>query len=197
MPEKCCPCRSVGQYCSILSFARASAFNRPAVEKFYDNLFSVMEKYEFAAQDIYNAVETGCTTVQKPKQVIAAKGRKQVGSVTSQERGGLVAVTYSINAAGNNIPPMFIFPRVNYHENFIRGAPPGSIGVASRSGWINEELFLIYLQHVITKTRCSREHKILLILDNHESHVTLKEVDLTKENGIVMLTLPAHTTHKL
>ena len=93
--------------------------------------------------------------------------------------------------------PMFIFPRVKYRDHFIRGAPPGSIGCATKSGWINEGLFIEYLNHVIQHTRCSKEHKILLILDNHESHITLQAVDLAKENGIVMLTLPPHTSHRL
>ena len=47
-----------------------------------------MDQHKFQAQDIYNLDETGCTTVQKPGNVVAPKGVKQVGSVTSAERGG-------------------------------------------------------------------------------------------------------------
>lgn len=36
--------------------------------------------------------ETGCTTVQTPKQVISEQGKKQVGAITSGERGELVTV---------------------------------------------------------------------------------------------------------
>ena len=56
------------------------------------------------------------------------------------------------------------------------GAPPGSISCATKSGWINEGLFIVYLNLVIQLTRCRKEHKILLILDSHESHITLKAV---------------------
>jgi hypothetical protein len=60
------------------SFARASAFNNPAVDKFYDNLAAVMDKYNFNPEDIYmyNCDETGCTTVQDPKAIVTEKGAK-------------------------------------------------------------------------------------------------------------------------
>ena len=117
------------------------------------------------------------TSVQTPKRVIAQMGKKQVGSVTSGERGQLVTVACSISASGNAIPPMFIFPRVRYRDHFIKGAPVGSIGCATKYGWMNEETFVTYLHHVIQHSRCSKENQILLILDNHESHISLVAVE--------------------
>uniref|UniRef100_A0A1B0D8L0 DDE-1 domain-containing protein n=1 Tax=Phlebotomus papatasi TaxID=29031 RepID=A0A1B0D8L0_PHLPP len=67
--------------------------------------------------------------------------------ITSSERGTLITVALAVNAAGNSIPPFFIFPRVKYHEHFINGAPPGSIGAANPSGWMNADHFLQFLQH--------------------------------------------------
>ena len=91
------------------SFARATAFNRAIVDLFYNNLASVMDANGFQPADIYNCDETGCSTVQRPKEVITTKGKKQVGSLTSGERGELVTVVYTISAAGNVLPPMFYF----------------------------------------------------------------------------------------
>lgn len=34
-------------------------------------------------------------------------------------------------------------------------------------------------------------------LDNHEAHISLKALDIAKTNGIVMLTIPPHTSHRL
>lgn len=36
-----------------------------------------------------------------------------------------------------------------------------------------------------------------LILDNHESHTSLASVDFAKVNGITLLTIPPHTSHRL
>jgi hypothetical protein len=118
------------------------------VNVFYENLAKLMDEHHFEASSIYNCDETGVTTVQKPKDVITARGKKQVGSLTSEERGKLVTAVFTINAAGHVLPPMFIFPRVNYREHFINEAAPGSIGKATRSGWINQEVFADYLVHI-------------------------------------------------
>ena len=63
--------------------------------------------------------------------------------------------------------------------------------------WLeNEELFPVYLEHLSSRTRCSLDHKILL-LDNHESHIPLRVINKAKSSGIVMLTIPPKTSHRL
>ena len=39
--------------------------------------------------------------------------------------------------------------------------------------------------------------QVLLILDNHSTHVTLEAVEFARENHIDILTLPSHTSHKM
>lgn len=177
--------------------ARATAFNRHNVDQFYNNLAAVMDRCEFSASDIWNLNETGCATVQNPGKVVTEKGKKQVGSLTSAERGELMTLEYCVNAVGNVIPPLFVFPRVKFREHFLNGVPAGSIGRASRTGWMNEDLFVDYMLHFIQHTRCTKERPVLLILDNVEAHITIKTTDLARENGVVLLTLPPHTSHRL
>ena len=102
------------------SLARETAFNRYTVNEFFNNLASDMDRYKFTPNRIFNVDETGVTTVQSPKQVLAAKGTKQIGSITSRELGELVALVCCISATGNSISPTFIFSRINYKDHFIR-----------------------------------------------------------------------------
>ena len=140
----------------------------------------------------------GCYTVQTPGKIIIRRGQKRVGAITSRERGELVTLMYTVNALGNFLPPMFIFLRVRFQNHFLSLAPSGSSAVASKSGWMKEDIFSTYLQHIKKYASCSKDHSILLILDNHELHTSLASTDFAEENGIILiLTIQPHTSLRL
>ncbi|KAB0790292.1 hypothetical protein PPYR_15372 [Photinus pyralis] len=141
--------------------------------------------------------ETGITTVQRPDRIVARKGFRQIGSLTSAERGTLVTMAIAVSAAGNSIPPLFVFPRVHFKDHFLQGAPVGSIGTANPSGWMKNEQFLTFVQHLVTTVKSTKESPILLLLDNHESHLSIPALNYAKDNGVVMLSFPPHCSHKL
>nr|XP_013189802.1 unnamed protein product [Amyelois transitella] len=67
------------------SINRILGFNKTEVTRFFSNLESVMTKFNFEAQNIFNMDETGFSTVHEPDNIIALKGRKRVGAATSWE----------------------------------------------------------------------------------------------------------------
>ena len=77
-----------------------------------------------------------------------------------------------------------------------RGGPNGSIYKCSKTGWMNEELFLDWIKHFKEHTGSTPENPVLLILDNHCSHISLNMYNYTREYGIHMITLPPHTSHR-
>lgn len=73
------------------SAARAMAFNKVAVDNFFSLLENVVEKHKLAPERIYNVDETGISTVPKSQsKILSTKGQKQVGCLSSAERGQLV-----------------------------------------------------------------------------------------------------------
>lgn len=179
------------------SLGRATSFNKTNVDNFFDKLATVMDKSEFTASQIWNIDETGVSTVCKPSKIVAAKGKRNIGSVTSAERGTNVTLIVAVSASGITIPPMFIFPRKKYKDHFVLGGPPDCIGVGNASGWSSDVEFYIFMEHFIKHVKPSVECPILLLLDNHSSHLSIKTLDLAKSNGVVMLSFPPHCSHRL
>jgi len=179
------------------SLSRSTAFNRHTVGEFFQNLTKVYETYQFGPSRIWNVDETGLTTVHQPGKIIAGKGVKQVGKMTSAERGELVTVCSAISASGNHIPPFMILPRVNWQDRMLDGAPAGTKGTTNPSGWMTTPNFKQFLVHFCEHTSSSLNNKTLVIMDNHDSHISVDSLTYAKKNGIVLLTIPPHTSHKL
>jgi len=53
--------------------------------------------------------------------------------------------------------------------------------------------FVMDTQHFIKHTRVTKDEPVLILLDNHQSRLDIKVLDLAEENGVVM-SLPPHTS---
>ena len=145
---------------------------------------------------IFNLDETWGTTVQKVPKVVATKGLKQVGQITSRERGELVTVCVIVSASGQTLPSAFVFPRKNFKEFMMHGSPEGSLGLVDLSGWMTAANFIKVMKHFITNVRPSKDHQVVLIMDNHQSHLSYEALSLAKENFIHTIILPPNTSNK-
>lgn len=79
----------------------------------------------------------------------------------------------------------------------LHGAPYGSKGLANPSGWMTIELFPQALEFLISKMNVSLQNPGLLIMDDHDSHVTLNVIDLARRSGLIILTFPPHCSHRM
>ena len=92
----------------------------------------------------------------------------------------------------------FVFPRKRPNPLLMDNAPESSKGFFNGSGWMTGEVFKDYLNHFIEFVKPSTATPVLLILDGHASHTkNLDVIDLASSNGVIMLSLPPHTTHRL
>lgn len=103
----------------------------------------------------------------------------------------------AVSANGQFLPPFFVFPRKKFFDHFLKGGPSGCAGVANQSSWMTAEYFVKFLHFFQMHVRASKEHPVLLLLDNHESHLIITGLDFCSENGIHVLSFPHHCSHKL
>ena len=181
------------------SAARAHGFNRQSVNRFFDLLTALVEEHNFPPDKIYNVDETGMTTVQtRPSKIIALRGKRQVGALTSAEKGTLVTTEICMSATGSFVPPMFVWPRVRMKPELMDECPPGSISECHNSGWMQTNIFTIWFQHFVKVSGATTDNKVLLILDGHATHThNLDVINMARENGVYLLSLPPHCSHKL
>ena len=181
------------------SMARAAAFNKVNVEKFFKLLKTTIEGKNVESTRIYNVDETGITTVQaRPSRIVALKGKHQVGCVTSAERGVLVTAVICASSSGHFIPPMLIFPRVRGKAELGEHAPPGTLMQYHPSGWMQMHLFTEWFRHFLKYSRPSIDDPCILILDGHATHTrNLDVIDLARKNHVHMIVLPPHCTHRM
>ena len=53
------------------------------------------------------------------------------------------------------------------------------------------------MKHFVAVTKCSKMSPVLLILDNHQSHLSVELIECCRQKEFVLLTLPSHCSHKL
>jgi hypothetical protein len=139
--------------------------------------------------------ESSLSTVQKTQKIFAKTEKKQVGHLTSAERGLHVTTVCCMNKTGHFVPPALIFPRKNWKNELNDDAPLGTLGI--ETGWMTGEVFLKWLKHFSLFVKPSQEDKVLLILDEHSSHEHVDVLSFAKKNCIVILCLPRHCTCRL
>lgn len=152
-------------------------------------------------EDIYNFDETGFMMGKISTNMVVTSSDRIARPKTIQPGNReWVTVIQGVQSTGWALPP-FIILAGRYHlsswyednsipkEWTIRPTP---------SGWTNNEAGLDFIKHFNkhTKDRISGVYR-LLVLDGHESHHSRDFEDYCKEHKMIILYMPAHSSHIL
>lgn len=177
---------------------RAKGFNKTSVDAFYATLGQLYNDLKITRDRLWNMDETGFPTVtHKVQKILAEKGTKRVGIMSSAERGTNVTCAAAVSAAGDVIPPFFIFPRTNMQSRFMDGCDNECVGCANESGYMKETEFIKFIHHFVKYSHATKENPSLLLIDNHTSHLSFNALETAVNHGITIFSFPPHCTHKL
>jgi len=181
------------------SQSKTLTFIRHNVSTFYENLESVCKKHSLSPQDVYNCDETKVPTIPGSTniRIVATKEDRQDAKMKSGNKDQLITICCTTNAFGNTVPPFFVFPSKNCKEALLKRSPLQSASASNAWGSMTATLFVKILEHFKKHTRCTEDKPVLLILDNHESHIFFDSLDFCEHSGIVLLTIPPHCGHRL
>jgi len=131
-------------------------------------------------------------------KILGLKGKRQITSLQSAERGSLVTVVTCMSPTGHFTPPLLAFPRKNMKQKLMNGTLPGSIHACHPLEWIQSKIFSQWLLHFSKHTKPTKEDPVILVLDSHYSHTrNLEVVTLARENYVYIICLPPHSSHKM
>ena len=134
--------------CEPTGIARHDALSRERLQRYFQALGEIILSPNFHDQPckIWNMDETGMTLAHKPSKVLAKKGAKAIHGKTSTSRE-LITVIACENAAGDYLPPHFVFLRktrrkLNGYDiesaMEISSSIKGSNFSVSKSGWTKD-----------------------------------------------------------
>jgi hypothetical protein len=103
-----------------VSAARIHGFTQENVDLFYSIFEPEMVNIKFSPNHIFNMDETGITIVQqKSSKVVGVKGKRQVASLSSAERGALVTVVNMHECSQSICAPAADLPQEEYEIKVV------------------------------------------------------------------------------
>lgn len=182
-------------------YKRAQCKDPDAINAWFRLVRNTVAKYGIADADIYNFDETGFQMGVIANGMVVTNSERR-SNVKMRQPGNRewVTVIQGIGALGFCIPP-FIVVSGKYHLSTWYEDNPFTREwriATSPNGWTTNEIGLDWIQHFNqhTKSRTLGAHR-LLILDGHESHHSVEFELYCKENNIITLCMPPHSSHLL
>ncbi|CAF1487813.1 unnamed protein product, partial [Didymodactylos carnosus] len=129
---------------------------------------------------IFNCDETGFSDKSSAKKVLVRKNKRFTYQVQYGSGKAHITTLFCISTSGQILPP---YIDAGYN--------------CSRNGWMEEEIFFKWFMEICIPYIKDIARPLLLILDGHSSHRSVRLVEAAIEHQVILFALPLHTTHIL
>ena len=132
--------------------------------------------------------------------ILTKRGSRSVHSIKPDQREHL-SVLSCMNANGGSIPNFYILKGSYFLDDYIAKCEEGVVMDVQPYAWMTRWIFESWILHFIQCLRrgpsLDQNTRHLLILDEHNSHVSMEVVKISMESGLDIVSLPSHTSHGL
>ena len=184
-----------------LEVARARFLCPATTETLYSNIETLYMTQNYPSGHIWNCDKSRVQACRSGgATVLARRKSKSVHSIELDQREHL-SVLRCINAAGGHILNFYILKGIYFCEDYIANCEEGVVMGMQPNAWMTRWLFESWISHFIECLKrgpgIDLNNHHILILDGHNSHVTLEVVRISMESGLDIVSLPSHTSHAL
>ena len=189
------------RYTRRYDYQRALCEDPNLIRDWFTLMRNIIAKYGIDVADIFNFDETGFMMgIISSAMVVTSADRRGKPKLAQPGNREWVTVIQGINSQGWAVPPFLVVAGQNHLANWYqdRGIPRDWVIALSSNGWTTNEIGLEWIKHFDkhTKSRAVGRYR-LLILDGHESHHSADFELYCKDNNIITLCMPAHSSHIL
>jgi hypothetical protein len=180
-------------------YQRALCEDPEVIGNWFRLLSNMMAKYRIIDDNLYNCDETGFMMGMITASMVVTRADRR-GKAKSVQPGNRewATVIECINVNGWCIPP-FVIVQAAYHLaswTTESGFPPSWVIAPTQNGWTDNKTGLEWIQHFNKHTKPKREADYrMLILDGHESHMSAEFNQYCKDNKIIPISMPPHSSH--
>jgi len=181
-----------------LDRGRSRMANQTVMDQHFDLLKNTLVELDILdkPERIYNCDESGMAMDKMTSKVIVQRKSKQAYSESKGNRDH-ITVHVCVSAAGQPLPPFIIFEKAYPFGPYSRSGPDNACYACSPNGYMDTELFKLWITKQFIPETAHVRKPILLILDGHGSHMDIDMIDILVENDIHLYCLPPHTTNIL
>ncbi len=182
-------------------YKRALCEDPKVIQDWFRLVENTKAKYGITNKDTYNFDETGFQMgIISTGSVVTNSERR--GRPKSKQPGNREWVTaiVTVGGAGQTVPPYIIFGGKHHLSAWYQeeSLPSDWVIAVSENGWTTDEHGLAWIRHFNKHTE---GHTVggyrLLILDGHGSHSSAEFDRHCKDNKIITLCMPPHSSHLL
>ena len=186
----------------LLSVYRAKCANRNVVNNWFDLYEDLVNKCQITDSNfIWNTDECGCIDIPKARKMVC-KTQYKAHLLSYKDKGQTTTVSTFVSASGLVCPPVVIHKGGKVGVGWRNDCPQDVTVAFSDNGWINKRVFYqygqVFIKFLKDRNLLGPGKKHILLMDSHSTHeFNYKFMKLMIDNGIEVISFPAHTTHCL
>ena len=169
------------------------AMSSKFVNEYYKELGKLMKKYNLSERPerLFN-VDENCLSINDEVP-------SDDGSADNTVSQTAVTVIGCGNAAGEKIPPYFIFPVGTTKDDLKEVKHSGAGGMEYQFGLTTSEAFRHYVENHLMKFLPERTEKnpVIVFYEGHRYHINIALINWAQSQHVYFFPVPAHASHVL
>lgn len=190
------------KYLPPLDKERALAQDPRILAGWFDLYQRVKKEYNIKDENTYNMDEKGFQQGVTGKIKVMISKYEKNEYITQPGNREWVSLIECVSLDGRVLPPYIIFKAKQYQQCWFEEIGHEGFISTSDNGWTNNAIGLGWLEACFETSTGNdnvylKDMYRLLCLDGHASHISTAAIQFALDWKIILLCLPAHTTHLL